>query len=317
MGGDNAPDTVVRGALNAHSLGVEIILVGDETEIKSRLDGQGAKAHHISVVHAPTVIGMGDKALVALRKDKETSMEVSIRLVAEGKAQGIATAGNSGAAVVLASRHLKRAGLGRPVLGTFLPMGHPPAFLLDVGANTDTTPADLVGFAHLGSAFYENWSGEANPKVGLLNIGGEKGKGDKITREAYNLLAQEEGLNFVGNVEGRALGGGVGVHVVVCDGFVGNIILKFAEGFGSAMLRFFGIETREALAGKWWAPWLKGTFNAPILATRKRVDYAEYGGAPLLGLTGAFFICHGSSSAKAIFHAVRRMKIMVERGLHE
>ncbi|MCH7494327.1 phosphate--acyl-ACP acyltransferase, partial [bacterium] len=168
----------------------------------------------------------------------------------------------------------------------------------------------------LGSDFYRAWTGKRMPTVGLLNIGAEPGKGNRQAREAYELLMVADGIDFTGNVEGRAVAGGL-VDVVVCDGFTGNILLKFTEGLGGTILTLMARETREVLAGKWWAGLVKGIVAAPLLAVRKRIDYSEYGGAPLLGLTGGFFICHGASNAKAIYNAVRRMLIMLERRLHE
>lgn len=314
MGGDNAPDAVVRGAVMAKDLGARLILVGDEARLAPLL--AGADAGHCTILHAPSQVGMGEKALAVLRSRKDTSLELATRAVAEGQAAGIISAGNSGAAMLMASKHLRRPGIRKPVLGTFLPTSDTPVFVLDVGGNVDTSPDDLVSFAHLGADFYHSWSGQESPRVGLLNIGSEPGKGNRQAREAHDLLMVADGLNFVGNVEGRGVAGGQ-VDVVVCDGFAGNILLKFTEGYAATILTMMAQETKGLLKGKWWAGLARGLVSAPLLAVRRKLDYSEYGGAPLLGLTGGFFICHGSSNAKAIYNAVRRMLIMLERGLHE
>lgn len=315
MGGDNAPDAIVRGALLARGAGVQAILVGDEPRIASLL--QNGEADHCEVLHAPATVGMGEEAVRVLRQRRDTSLEVATRLVADGKAEGVVSAGHSGAAVLMANKHLRRPGIRKPVLGTFMPTSSErPAFILDVGGNTDTMPGDLVQFAHLGSEFFAAWSGDQHPRVALLNIGSEPGKGDRRAREAYELLSVADGINFVGNIEGRGVAGGA-ADVVVCDGFDGNVLLKFGEGMASTVLTLVGREQKALLKGKWWAPFLRGLVSQPLLEVRKKIDYSEYGGAPLLGLSGGFFICHGSSNAKAIANAILKMKGMLDRNLHD
>jgi len=315
MGGDYAPESIVEGAVLASSLNVNLTLFGNKDEINSVLDGRDFS--NIKIQHTEEKIDMGDKVASVLRKIPETSLGLATRSASDGGSDGVISAGHSGASVLVASKYLKRKGVRKPVLGTFMPTSDNPVFLLDVGANVDTKAEDLLLFAQLGSEFYSFWSGKKSPTVGLLNIGSEKGKGDRESVKAYELMemnASAGEFNFVGNIEGRQVGGqGEEINVVVCDGFVGNVILKFAEGMAISLMTMFGSELKKSAKNNIFMPLAKNAIKGSLNNVKKRLDYSEYGGAPLLGLTKPFFICHGSSNSKAIFNAVKNMKNLIMR----
>ena len=325
MGSDRAPKPEVEGAILAcRHHDVRILLVGREPQIREDLDREierhpSVRNLPIELVHATEVIGMGEKAATAVRSKRDSSMRVGLRLVREGRAAGFVTVGNTGAAMATAKMVLGALpGVDRPALAAVFPTSAgKAAILLDVGANVDCKPQHLEQFAIMGEIYSRSIFGMNKPRVGLLSIGEEEGKGNELTREAYTLLRQLP-LNFAGNVEGRDLYNG-SVDVIVCDGFIGNVALKVSEGLVSAV-RFLLKES------------LKSTISSQVgflLSRRafddfkKRLDYAEYGGAPLLGIKGICIVGHGSSNATAIKNAIRvaaqfaetRINDKIEKGL--
>jgi glycerol-3-phosphate acyltransferase PlsX len=305
MGGDLAPQATVAGALlalaeldPAHS----IQLVGStpvvEAQLRTLLVGElaahAAQRERLTIVEAPDVVEMTDKPSAVVRGKPNSSMAVGLRLQADGKSDAFVSAGSTGAQLVASMMILRmHAGLERPAIVTLFPSARKPVAVLDSGANVDCGAEELVQFARLGATYVECVLGRANPAVGLLSIGEEPEKGNAVTKEAHQLL-QHAGLNFIGNVEGRDLpAGGTERHavdVVVCDGFVGNVVLKFYEAIAPLMigtLRTAGVSAEQLQAGL------------------KHLDYSEYGGAPLLGVKGVSIISHGKSSPRAIKNAVK------------
>ncbi len=306
FGGDYAPEQIVQGALRAAELdGIEMILTGDEARLKSLIDGKPG-SNLIEIVHATEVIHM-DEAAEAVRSKPESSLVKAADLVREGRAGALVSAGSTGAtmaAAVLSIRRIK--GVERPAISVMMPTLTGAALIVDVGANVDCKPNQLVQFAQMGSIYAENVLKIRKPKVGLLNVGHEPTKGNSLVKEVYPLL-QDLPLNFIGNIEGRDIARG-DCDVVVCDGFVGNIILKHAEGLAAAL---FGMMKKEFSSGPaaLGALLLKPGFRR----IKKRMDPSEYGGAPLLGVNGVVIIAHGGSNAKAIYNAVRVAKKGVQQ----
>jgi glycerol-3-phosphate acyltransferase PlsX len=309
MGGDHAPAEIVRGAVEAaREYRQEIILVGDREKILAEL-GQSLP-DHIEVFHAPEIIAMGEQPAVAVRKKKQSSIVQAVRLVKEGSAAALVSAGSTGAAMAASLLGLGRIqGIDRPAIASILPRRGGTTVLLDAGANVDCKPHHLLQFAIMGSLYAEKILGVPRPRVGLLNVGEEETKGNELTLATFPLLRQAK-INFIGNVEGRDIFAGT-VDVVVCDGFVGNIVLKAGEGLAAALLGMI----KEEVTRSWLAK--MGTVMAiPALKCfERRIDYAEYGGAPLLGVNGVSIICHGSSTARAIKNAIKRAREAVEAGL--
>ncbi len=304
MGGDDAPAVEVEGAaaaLRESEPDLRIQLVGDETRVRAELERLGVSAEpRLSVIHAPERIEMGEDPARQVRRKKGASIAVATERLRDGRADGLVSAGNTGAVVASSLLTLGRiAGVRRPGIATFLPSPTGGAVLLDVGANSDCTPQHLVQFAVMGSIFARKLLGREDPKVGLLNIGEESSKGNKLVQTTYPLL-QASGLNFVGNVEGRDIFRG-GVDVVVCDGFVGNVVLKFSESVIHLMKHLVKEEIGDALRHKLGALLLRPVFKS----LSQQLNYEEYGGAPLLGVDGVVIIAHGSSSPRAIASAVR------------
>ena len=300
MGGDHAPDEIVRGAVDAARARLaSITLVGDEARIRPLLGG--ASELGIEVVHASQVIGMDEAPAAALRAKKDASITVAMRLVKDGKADGVVAAGSTGAAMAAALMVLGRIpGIDRPAIAVVLPTLKGPCVLLDVGANVDAKPSYLAQFGLMGAIYFKAVFKADAPRVGLFNIGEEEGKGNEQAVKAYALLKTMPGLRFVGNVEGRDLPQGK-ADVVVCDGFVGNGLLKLAEGMAMLLMGMM----REEIARDW-----RGKLGALLMrpnlkALKRRLDYAEYGGAPLLGVNGVCIIGHGSSKAAGLYHTIR------------
>lgn len=299
MGGDYAPAAVVAGAVAAARAGLaEIILVGDTARIEAEFKGQQPPAG-LEVVHTAQWVEMGEQPALALRKKKDASIAVATRLVKEGRAAAVVSAGSTGAQMAAALLILGRSGsIQRPAIATALPTLKGPRVLLDIGANVDCSAENLLEFAIMGSLYAERVMGIANPRVGLINIGAEEGKGSEVAQAAHSLL-KASGLNFVGNVEGRDLPKG-DADVFVCDGFVGNILIKFGEGLGQAVFT----RIKAAIGGSLTAK-LGSLLLLPALRQLKNeMDYAEYGGAQLLGVQGISIICHGSSDERAIKNAI-------------
>lgn len=300
MGGDHAPVEIVRGALLAAAeYPVEIILVGQEEVIRRELGTRPVPAN-VSVVDAREVVGMDDKAMAPLRKKRNSSIRVCANLVAEDRADAFVSAGNTGATWTSARAVMGMIeGVSRPALAAILPSTKGHTLLLDVGANVETKPHHLREFAVMGHFYSQMLFGMEHPRVGLLSVGEEEGKGNDLTKETYRVL-EETGLNFIGNVEGRDVYNG-NADVVVCDGFTGNVVLKASEALGEMVSKTIREEMTKSLRRKIGGLLARGAFDG----LKKRMDYSEYGGAPLLGVKGGCIVCHGRSNAKAIKNAIR------------
>jgi phosphate acyltransferase len=310
MGSDRAPESEIRGAILAcRHYDVRVHLVGPEEILRPALSRAlraprwpGTAAPEIQIVHSSEWISMDDKAAQAVRAKRDSSMRVGLRMVREGAAAGFFTAGNTGAAMATAKMVLGMlAGVHRPALATILPtVTGSPSLLLDVGANVDCDPDNLVQFAVMGHMYARNVLLIENPRIGLLSIGEEDSKGNALTHDTLPLLRGLANVNFIGNVEGRDLFNGH-TDVAVCDGFVGNVALKSCEGTA----KLVSVLLREAL---------KSTVTSQVGALlsrkafndfKKRLDYSEYGGAPLLGVRGVCIVGHGSSNDKAVMNGIR------------
>lgn len=309
MGGDYAPLEVVRGAVAAaRTDGAEVILVGDPTEIDRVGREAGLPCPGVEVVPASQKVEMGEHPAAALRQKKDSSLAVAAHLVREGRAGALVSAGNTGAAMAFSLFTWGRlAGIERPAIAAPFPTVEGFAVLIDAGANAEVKPRYLLQFAQMGSVYAESVYGRVRPRVGLLNVGTEKEKGTPALQEAYKLLAESD-LNFVGNVEGRDVPLGI-ADVIVCDGFTGNILLKFAEGLAGGLMHLLKKELLGSPRTKLGAYLARPAFTA----LRRRMDYTEYGGAPLLGLKGLTIISHGSSNAAAIRNAIRVARESLER----
>ena len=314
MGCDRAPKPEVEGAIQAaRQYGVRVLLVGREPQLRGELDRHPHAANlPIEIVHASEVIRMEDKAAQAVRAKRDSSMRVGLRLVREGRAAGFVTAGNTGAAMATAKMVLGALpGVDRPALAAVFPTAlGTAATLLDVGANVDTKPENLEQFAVMGEIYFRSIFGTKRPRVGLLSIGEEEGKGNELTREAYRRLKQLP-LNFIGNVEGRDLYNGQ-VDVIVADGFVGNVALKVSEGLAN-LVRYVLKESLRATITRQFGALLSRSAFADF---KRRLDYSEYGGAPLLGVKGVCIITHGSSNANAIKNSIRVAAEFAERKIN-
>jgi glycerol-3-phosphate acyltransferase PlsX len=305
MGGDHAPGEIVLGAVEAaREYGIGVYLVGKEDQIKAELARYDTAGLDLPVVHADEVIPMDEHDPARAARNKNTSMVRALQLVKDGEALGAVSAGNSGAMMAASLFTLKRLpGVERPALGGVFPTRNGICLVIDMGANTDCKPEYLLQFAVMGSIYMERIFQVKSPRVGLLANGEEEGKGNEQVQQAHQLLkksAPSLGLNFLGNIEGRDIPAG-SVDVVVCDGFVGNVVLKLAEGLSETLIELIKSEIASDLPGK-----LAGAVVRPRLRRLvKRLDYAEYGGVPLLGVNGAAIISHGRSKAKAIKNALR------------
>jgi glycerol-3-phosphate acyltransferase PlsX len=300
MGGDNAPDEIVKGAVLAieEYPTVEILLVGREEVLREKL-GNSLPAR-MEIVDAREVVDMTDNALAPLRRKRDSSIRVCANLVAEGKAAAMVSAGHTGAAMTSAYKVIGTIdGVSRPALAAVVPSTKGHTVLLDVGANVDSKPAYLREFAVMGHYYAQMLFGIEAPRVGLLSIGEEEGKGNVFTKETFRVM-KEAGLNFMGNAEGRDIYNG-NADVVVCDGFIGNVVLKASESLAEMMRNLIREEITSTMTRKVGAFLARGAFDG----VKKRTDYAEYGGAPLLGVKGGCIISHGRSNAKAVKNAVR------------
>ena len=309
MGGDLAPAATTGGAIAAAREGIEVALVGDEQRLAEEIARLGGAPAGLSVVHAPDVIEMGDHAAREATRRKESSISVGVRLVREGEADAIVSAGNTGATFVVALLELGRLpGVERPAIGAPIPFPGGLTLLLDAGANAECRASHLVQFAHLGSSYMRAARGIPDPRVALLNIGEEGSKGSQLTIETHEQLS-ESGLRFIGNIEGRELVENR-ADVVVTDGFTGNVVLKLGEGLMELLV---GELRREAERS--WRGRLGGLLIRPAARrVRDSLDYRAHGAAPLLGIDGSVFIAHGSSDAGAIASALRSAAADVERG---
>lgn len=308
MGGDFAPVEIVAGAVEAvKELGIEVVLVGDEEKIRQELSKYDTEKLAISIVHASEVIEMSEPPAVALRKKKNSSIVIATKMVKEGAGDAVVSAGSTGAAMGAALLGFGRIkGIHRPAIASVIPTVKGFAMILDIGANSESLPQNLLQFAVMGSVYSNKIFGVKNPKVGLLNIGEEDTKGNPLYLEAFKLI-KETNLNFLGNIEGRDITSGV-ADVIVCDGFVGNVVIKFGEGLARDLMSMIKEELMKNVFVKLGA----ALVFSQAKGLKKRLDYAEYGGAPLLGVNGICIICHGSSHARAIQNAIRVAKECVE-----
>jgi glycerol-3-phosphate acyltransferase PlsX len=312
MGGDRAPEQVVLGAIEAVNeyKDLEIVLVGDETEIKRYTN----ENDRISILHTTDKITSEEEPVRAVRRKKNASMVLSAVEVKEGKADACISAGNTGALMTTGLLHVGRIkGIDRPALSPTLPTLDGKGFvLLDVGSNMDAKPEHLFQYAMMGSVYSEKVRQIDNPKVGLLNVGTEEGKGNELSKKTFELLKASDQINFVGNVESRDLLDGV-ADVVVCDGFSGNLVLKTIEGTAMTIFSMLKQQLMSSTKSKLAAAVLKPQFKA----LKAKLDYSEYGGAALFGLRAPVIKAHGSSDANAILNAIRQARHMVEHNVVE
>ena len=326
MGSDHAPHPEIDGALAAaRDLGIKVILVGQPEKVEPELKRCGWRGNGdrgIELVEAAEVIGMGEPVMNSVRRKKKSSLRIGSKLVNEGLADGFVSAGNTGAAMATAKMVIGMLpGVDRPALAALIPTKSPkPTLLLDVGANSECKAHHLVQFAIMGDAYSRAVLGTVSPVVGLMSIGEEEAKGNDLTKEAFRLLREMKSLNFMGNVEGRDVFSGA-VDVIVTDGFTGNVMLKLSEGLTDAMLSMIKRELTASAVTKAGAVLAKPAFRN----IKKRLDYSEHGGAPLLGVRKIVVIGHGSSNARAIRNAIRSVKEFsenraserIERGIAE
>jgi len=309
MGSDHAPHAEIDGALAAaRDLGVKVILVGQPEKLEPELRRCGWRGdgdRGIELVEAAEVIGMGEPVMTSVRRKKKSSLRIGTRLVIDGKADGFVSAGNTGAAMATAKMVIGMLpGVDRPALAALIPTkSDKPTLLLDVGANSECKAHHLVQFAIMGDAYSRAVLGTIGPVVGLMSIGEEEAKGNDLTKEAFPLLREMTSLKFMGNVEGRDVFSGA-VDVIVTDGFTGNVMLKLSEGLTDAMLSMIKRELTASAVTKAGAMLAKPAFRN----IKKRLDYSEHGGAPLLGVRKIVVIGHGSSNARAIRNAIRSVK---------
>ena len=310
MGGDFAPRSVVEGALEAAAGGISVVLVGDRQRIQREIKRQGAPLDRVDIEHADQVVAMEERP-AAVRQKRQSSVRVCARLVKEGAAQAMVTAGNTGAAMIAAKTVIGSIpGVDRPALAGVFPNKRGRTVVLDVGANVDARAAHLRQFAVMGHFYAQEIVGTKAPRIGLMSVGEEEGKGTDLTREVFHVL-QETGLNFVGNVEGRDVFTG-SVDVIVCDGFVGNVLLKTSESVAEFV---GGLMKRELVAN--WRTRLGYWLARPAFeAFRRRTDWSEFGAAPLLGVRAGCFIGHGRSNAKAMHNAILGAWEFVATDLH-
>ncbi len=312
MGGDFAPRATVEGSYRAaREDGTHVVLVGDRSVVEAELGRLGSAVPSIEVVHADETVGMDDPAITPIRKKRRSSIRICAELVRDGEAQAMVSAGNTGAAMIAAKLLIGTIpGVDRPALAAVFPTRSGRTVVLDVGANVGTKAAQLRQFAVMGHAYAQGLLGTAAPRVGLMSIGEEQTKGTDLTRAVFEQM-KGSGLNFVGNVEGRDVFRDT-VDVIVCDGFVGNVILKSAESLASLMASML----REEM-GRTWRTRLGYLLSRPAFDNlRQRTDYREHGAVPLLGVQGGCFIGHGRSSPKAIQSAIRGAVEFVRAELH-
>ncbi len=316
MGGDYAPAAMVDGAIQAAERGIAVTLVGREDQITKELVAKAGKNWHVlplNVVHAADVIGMDDAA-TQVRSNKQLSINVAVNLVRQKKASAVVAQGHTGATLVSALFGLGRlAGVERPAIVANFPNAKGRVTLVDVGANADNRPEFLQGFALMGAAYTSTMQGIPDPSVGLLSIGEEEGKGNALVNETFDLLKNTPGIRFFGNVEGRDIFKGT-VDVVVTDGFTGNVVLKTAEAEAKVLVGWI----KEALTGGSWLVKLGALLVRPALrSVGAKLDPAEFGAQPLLGVKGLVFIGHGSSDAKAVYSALANAQKAVDANLLE
>lgn len=314
MGGDFAPAVTAEGALEAiyENDDIEIILVGDEPSISKKLSGKRYPSARLHIRHASQVVGMDEHTVAAIRKKKDSSIRRAVELVKNKEADAVVSAGHSGVAMAMALLMLGPSeGVTRPAIATIMPSLKGSFVLLDAGANADCDPENLYQFALMGDAYCKAMFELSEPRIALLSIGEEDTKGNILTKEAFKLL-KDTPVKFIGNIEGKDIFSG-DADAVVCDGFTGNIVLKTSEGLVDTIMKMLKKEISELTTGR-----IGYLLMKPALRNfRKKTDYAEYGGAPLLGINGTCVISHGRSSAKAIKNAVKVASEFAKKKVHE
>lgn len=315
MGGDHAPGEIVSGALRAREeLGVEVLLVGDRQQIEAALPQQ-SNLGELEIVSSEGTIEMHEEPLSGIKRKPKASINVAMDLVKQKRAEAVVSAGHSGAAMAAALLRLGRLrGIDRPAIGAVFPtlVAGKPVLVLDVGANVDCRPKFLEQFALMGTVYSQYVLGIAEPKVGLLNIGEEDSKGNDLAVRTHQLLQKNPQVSFIGNAEGRDVLSGR-FDVIVCDGFVGNVLLKFAEAVGEIMIQILREELPQGLQGQLGTALLKPNLKR----IKQRIDHAEHGGGLLLGVAGVCIISHGSSQAPSIFNAIRLAKEAIDNHVLE
>jgi glycerol-3-phosphate acyltransferase PlsX len=318
MGGDHAPAVNIGGAIDAlryYPRLQHLYLVGDQSVLAAECSRQGLDLGdpRVSLVHAPEAIGMGEPGAKAVRRKKQSSISIAMDMVKEGLAEAFVSAGNTGAAVAAATLKLRTLpGVDRAGIATAIPNEHGLCHILDAGANPDAKPEHLVAYAIMGTAFSRNVLGVATPKVGLMSNGEEEEKGTAFTKETFKLLKQTPGIHFVGNVEGRDLFE-TELDVVLCDGFVGNVMLKTVEATAKAVSKWLKAEIKGNPLRLCGAVLANGAFKA----LKEKSSYETYGGSPLLGVNGVVIIAHGSSTALAVRNAIRVAMETVENRVNQ
>ncbi len=313
MGGDNAPAVEVEGALQAiGEYDCEIILVGDQTRINEMLNKHGGKPDRITVKHASETIDMNEPAALSVRRKRNSSIVVGLELLKHNEADAFVSAGNTGAVVCAATLSLRLLpGIERPGIAVIIPTLVGTTMILDVGANITPKPLHLLQYGIMADAYSKYILHKDNPSVGLLNVGEEETKGTDFIKEAHTLLSESK-LNFKGNIEGRDIYAGE-TDVVLCDGFVGNVILKVSESVVDTIVKLLKKEIKSSIIATLGAALSSSAFNE----LKKKLDYSEYGGAPLLGIDGRVIISHGSSNPKAIKNAVRAATLFIKQEVNK
>ncbi len=313
MGGDHAPAAVVSGVVEAiNKFDCLVYLVGQKDKVDRELRKYKYDRSRIELVHADEIVEMHESPASAIRKKKNSSISIGINLLKDGKADAFFSAGNTGGVVCAATLKLGLLeSIERPGIAIVMPNRTGVSLIIDAGANIDPKPIHLVQYGIMGSAYFEQILGKKNPSVGLLNVGEEESKGTDFVKETYQLLEQSP-VNFIGNVEGKDIFSGK-CDVIVCDGFVGNVALKISESIAETMTFFLKQELGSSLMGKIGYLLARNCFRS----FKKKIDYSEYGGAPLLGVDGVVIIGHGRSSAKAVMNAIRFAKEEVERNINQ
>ncbi len=314
MGGDQAPTVNIEGAVETINeyKDIDVILVGNETLINKELKNTRYNSHRLSIQHASQVVEMHESPSHSIRKKKDSSIHAGIRLVKSGKADAFVSAGHSGVVMAISLLLLgKSKGVDRPAIATLMPTLKDVFIMLDVGATVDCKPENLLQFALMGNTYCKLILGKRKPKVALLSIGEEDSKGNEVTKEAFKLI-QNSGIKFIRNIEGREIFSGK-ADVVVCDGFTGNIALKISEGLAETILKMLQKEISSVSAGKIGYLLMKPA----IRNFKRRTDYDEYGGAPLLGINGTSIISHGRSSSKAIKNAIKVAADIAEKKVYK
>ena len=305
MGGDNAPDEIIKGVMEAREIldrDDELILIGVEDVIRVHLKSLKAKTENFTIIDAPDVVSMDEKPIESLRKKRKSSIAIMAKMASRGQADAVLSAGNTGACVAACQLRMRNLqGVNRPGIAAVLPTLGGPVTMCDVGANIDCKPINLYQYAAMASVYSREMLGIESPRVGLLSIGSEEAKGNKIVLKTRELLKADNNINFIGNIESRRIFDGV-CDVAICEGFVGNVILKLAEGFANMFFKAIKDELMQKSLR------LAMKFKPVMQNVYKKYDYHEYGGALLLGVNGTTVICHGSSKSRTIRNAIQASK---------